>query len=312
MQTEINSSIVSPPNRRKPWQAALLSVFFPGAGQIYNGQFPKGIILGVTLLLLSYHKFTPITLWGFSWLFLVFFVQVLLFGFIFVDAVKTAKANKPFERKNWWLYLGLFSVYILFQVPRAFLSEIPKTFAIPSASMAPALLDGDMVVTDLRAFERISPKLGDLVIFRYPLDEKINYVSRVVAGPGDTVKFKSKVLFINGKEVKAELILAAELKEGITSLDDRKVLEPYLETLAGEGHPVFYNPSTLWNSDFGPITVPENKFFVLGDNRDRSSDSRIWGFVPAENFISKPVYVYFSMNPETKSIRWNRIGLRVK
>lgn len=297
---------------RRPWLAGIISLICPGAGQIYNGHLKKGLSFAFLVSLLGYHRQTPLVLLGIGWLVTLVLIQVAAYFASAIDAVRDANRNSVGPRNRWYVYLGLIGFYFLLAIPGVFLPESSRTFHIPAASMAPSILNGDHMISDLRAFEEEPPKVGDLAIFLYPRDEKISYIKRVIAGPGDTVQYLDKVLSINGKPVKAEPIDDPSLKELISHSYDRKVLEPFLEELPNGSHPIFYNPGSLLNTDYGPVTIPENKYFVLGDNRDRSSDSRIWGFVPVEHFIAKPVYVYFSMDPDTKQIRWNRIGLRLR
>lgn len=171
---------------------------------------------------------------------------------------------------------------------------VVQAFKIPSGSMEPTLEIGDHILvnkfiygikipfTSLRLFPLEKPKRGDVVVFIYPLDPSKDFIKRVVAVEGDTVQIINKKLIINGAEVpdphavyKDDTIFPAEVQK---------------------------------RDNFGPVTVPKGCLFVLGDNRDRSLDSRFWGFVPIEDLRGKAFIIYWSWNSQETSVRWNRIG----
>jgi signal peptidase I len=161
------------------------------------------------------------------------------------------------------------------------------------------------------------PARGDVIVFRYPKDESINYIKRVVGLPGDVIQIRDKVLYINGKEVKIERFTDPSLEAGIENDDERRVLALYRENLDGVVHPVLYNMNSLLNSDYGPVEVPPGELLALGDNRDRSSDSRIWGFVPLENIKGKAMFVWlnfvFQLENEFRfQFRLERIGTVIR
>jgi len=171
---------------------------------------------------------------------------------------------------------------------------VVQAFKIPSGSMEPTLEIGDHILvnkfiygikipfTSIRLFPLEKPKRGDVVVFIYPLDPGKDFIKRVVAVEGDTVQIINKKLIINGAEVpdphavyKDDTIFPAEVQK---------------------------------RDNFGPVTVPKGCLFVLGDNRDRSLDSRFWGFVPIEDLRGKAFIIYWSWNSQETSVRWNRIG----
>jgi signal peptidase I len=134
-----------------------------------------------------------------------------------------------------------------------------KTYRQPSGSMLNTIGIGDHVVTRRRA----EPKRGDIIVFDYPLEPKTQFMKRLVALPGETVEIRDKQLFINGKKIDESYALHLDPQ---TFPKHSGLPEPYLS-----------------RDQFGPFTVPPNSFFVMGDNRDRSSDSRFWGTVPREH-----------------------------
>jgi signal peptidase I len=120
------------------------------------------------------------------------------------------------------------------------------------------------------------PQRGDIIVFIYPKDRSLDFIKRVIGISGDTIEIKDKKIFINGK--------LFEDKKGI------------------------YTDSAQQRDNFGPVTVPKDSLFVLGDNRDKSMDSRFWGFVDLKDVQGKAFIIYWSWNPEEGKIRWQRLG----
>jgi signal peptidase I len=241
------------------------------------------------------------------------------------------RSNSAWARlKNWLADTGKQLAIAIFIV--MFLrSSIIEPYKIPSGSMIPTLFIGDHIFVNKFSYgfkvpfteffldkpiymtTQQVPTRGDVIVFRYPRDESINYIKRVVGLPGDRVSIREKVLYINDKAVEIEALKEPTLEAGIESEDDRRALSLFNEKLEGSPHPVLYNMNSLLNSDYGPIEVPEGKILALGDNRDRSSDSRIWGFVPMENIKGKAMFVWlnfvFQMENEFRfQFRPERIG----
>ena len=164
---------------------------------------------------------------------------------------------------------------------------VVQAFKIPSGSMKPTLLVGDHILvnkfiygikipfTDKTIIKLGKPKRGDVVVFKYPLDTKKDYIKRVIGLPGDKVELVNKQLFIN----------------------DRVMDDPHAS------YSVYGN---LRN--FGPVTVPAHHLFVMGDNRDESSDSRVWGFVPDAYLKGKAFLIYWSWDHADFGVRWSRLG----
>jgi signal peptidase I len=225
------------------------------------------------------------------------------------------------------VYAGLIAVVI-----RTFLFE---PFNIPSGSMIPTLLVGDYLFVSKFSFGyshfsfpfspdffsgRIFgsvPRLGTVVVFRYPPDPSEDYIKRVIGLPGDHIQVTDGQLYINGTEVPRK-----PAGDYVTEEDGvRMVLRRYLEELPdGVDHYI------LKATDEGPANntpvyvVPPNELFVLGDNRDNSADSRYWGFVPMENLIGAAQVIFFSIDARAPwwefwewpvEIRWGRFGMVV-
>jgi signal peptidase I len=171
---------------------------------------------------------------------------------------------------------------------------VVQAFKIPSGSMEPTLQIGDHILvnkfiygvkipfTSIQLFSLEEPRRGDVLVFIYPLDQSKDFIKRVVAVEGDTVKLVNKKLSINGTEV-----------------PDPHAVYTEESALSGE---------VQKRDNFGPVTVPKGALFVLGDNRDRSLDSRFWGFVPLEDVRGKAFIIYWSWDSQGTTVRWNRLG----
>lgn len=207
---------------------------------------------------------------------------------------------------------AFFPVILIVFALRSFVVE---PFRIPSGSMLPTLHVGDFIlvnkfvygirlpIVDKKIVDVSDPEAGDVMVFRFPHDDSINYIKRVVGLPGDQVAYRDKRLFVNGEEVPIERV-ERELPE---SAGGRGNVTHYIETLDGVAHSILTDnnkPST--NMSF---SVPEDHLFVMGDNRDYSNDSRYWGFVPESNIIGKAFFIWFSWESgDDGGVNWSRIG----
>lgn len=207
-----------------------------------------------------------------------------------------------FDQQSGWVdtLRSMFPVLALVLVLRSFLFE---PFQIPSGSMLPTLNIGDFIlvnkyhyglrlpVTGTKVVPMNDPERGDVVVFKYPNDPSINYIKRVVGVPGDRIQYIDKVLYVNGKAQQQTLL--AQLPPS----DPKQLL--IKEDLSGVEHEIYQDLGRPTIN--GQITVPEGQYFVMGDNRDNSNDSRAWGFVPDELLVGKAfaVWVYW---PERFSI----------
>lgn len=195
------------------------------------------------------------------------------------------------KSKTWELVETIVTAVILALLIRAF---IIQAFKIPSGSMIPTLLIGDHVLvnkfiygvkipfTDNRVLVFKKPAKGDIIVFKFPKDTSKDFIKRVVAAEGDKIESRNKVIYVNDKP----------LNETYAHYRDNNVL------------PYAMNP----RDNFGPFTVPENKYFVMGDNRDESNDSRFWGYIDFKEVKGKALILYWSWDNSKNWVRFNRIG----
>jgi signal peptidase I len=210
-------------------------------------------------------------------------------------------------------------VLALFLFVRTFVVE---AFKIPTSSMENTLMVGDFLLVNkavygaeipgtrfhLPAFEE--PKRGDVIVFVPPTDPTKDYVKRLVGVPGDTLQMKATRLYVNGSLVNEPYARYVDRKANAVRLDMRWQSDRLLAGPPGSYHPTI--------DTWGPIVVPPGEYFMLGDNRDNSDDSRYWGFVRRDAIRGKPWLVYYSYDPGSPShapwlfdIRWHRIGERI-
>ena len=163
---------------------------------------------------------------------------------------------------------------------------VVQAFRIPSGSMEPTLLIGDHILVNKLAYRLGDPHRLDVAVFKFPLDPKKDYIKRVIGLPGDRIEIRNKVVFVNGKALR----------------------EPYVQHTDPNILPGMVQP----RDNYGPVLVPDGHYFVMGDNRDNSYDSRFWGFVARKAFIGKALIIYFSWDPHGSNplhwVRWKRIG----
>jgi signal peptidase I len=179
-----------------------------------------------------------------------------------------------------------------------------EAFKIPAASMIPTLEIGDRVMVDKRSRQ---PARGDVIVFEFPLDRSTTYVKRVVALGGDTVEVRGGKLIVNGKDVWRERVQNG-CPEG--SADSGRPCVIWEETFDDRRYQVAIEPDPV-RGDLERRLVPRGSVFVLGDNRDNTSDSRVWGPVPLENVTGTVRFIYWSTD-ERGQTRWDRVDAPVR
>lgn len=209
---------------------------------------------------------------------------------------------------------SFFPVFLIVLLLRSFLVE---PFRIPSGSMMPTLLIGDFIlvnkfvygirlpITDKKIFEVSRPERGDVIVFRYPEDPSIPFIKRVVGLPGDRIAYYNKALYINGQQVE-QIPLGTYVGTGAGANMTGASLKE--ELLGSVDHEVLVQPG--YPSIDGKSVVPPGHYFVMGDNRDNSRDSRYWGTVPDELLIGKAFTIWMNWD-WGNGIEWKRIGTSI-
>lgn len=280
---------------RKPLVALFLSVC-PGLGQHYAGHLGRGILFYVLLIVASWLAAIAFMSIG-SKLSIVFlcvpFVGVALIAF---DAWNCARHQSPDYRLQWfnrlWIYAGVFLTLLFTVNPLMDLlvgRHVVRAFFMTSSSMTPTILDRDIVLVNKLAF----PKRGEIALIHFgeskpgaKLTQLIDdqFIKRVIAGPGDTLEIRGDAVWINGQ----------------------KIEEPYAN-FSG-----MLRFSSAESSDYGPATLPPDSYFVMGDNRNESIDSRLLGFIGKERIGGTVTKVFWSWNFEEGGIRWDRTAKSLK
>ncbi len=207
---------------------------------------------------------------------------------------------------------SFFPIILIVFVMRSFLVE---PFRIPSGSMMPTLLVGDFIlvnkftygvrlpVAGTKILDLGEPERGDVVVFRYPKDPSLDYIKRVVGLPGDRVGYFNKMIYINGKPVAQE---ETGRYVGIGSGFESTGASLRNEKLGEAEHQILIDSDQRARE--GEIVVPEGEYFVMGDNRDRSNDSRFWGTVPEDHLVGKAFMIWMNWDSSAGGVEWGRMG----
>lgn len=270
-------------NKKKAWLAVFLTYLFCGIGQFYNKQIIKGCAFLITAVILyiiadKYYIF-----------------QILLFPlylFAMKDAFDSAERVNGSERRFFEQEKRAFKAFILAMLlfhltpfGQITKTHIIQAFKIPAGSMLPTLEIGDHIFVDKMAPVK-GIKRSEIIVFAFPEEERKDLIKRAVGLPGDKIEIKDKEIYINGERIFENYVIHND---------------PHIK-------PKEYEP----RDNMGPITVPSDSLFVLGDNRDQSYDSRYWGFVKTDKIKGKAIKIYWSWDSKNKIVRWERIGMRIK
>lgn len=213
---------------------------------------------------------------------------------------------------------SLFPVFLLVLILRSFVFEL---YRIPSGSLKPTLINGDLIAVskfdyalrlpliNTSIFKIGKPKTGDIVVFHWPVDPShYDLIKRVIGVPGDHISYINKKIYLNGKEIPQKFIGTATDNNGS---GPSWPVDIYQEDLAGTTHKIYLIPSQK-AFNLKDIVVPPHMYFMMGDNRDNSEDSRYWGFVPEKDIVGKAVRVILNWDNQNYTIRWNRLWLKIK
>ena len=214
---------------------------------------------------------------------------------------KKEKMKKEAKSIFWIIFLVL-----------GFRSMFFEPFKIPSGSMIPTLLIGDFILVNKFSYGfkvpfsdwftdpvyitgPESPERGDVVVFKYPKDESLNYIKRVIGLPGDTVQVIDKVVYVNDKPISAVDMDGKPIMDDMNDKYERFNFKFFKTKTGNHTHVTQIHEDNAFTANFPQIRVPDGHYFVMGDNRDFSADSRSWGFVPFENIKGRALLVWFSM-----------------
>lgn len=226
------------------------------------------------------------------------------------------EANKPEERFEAKVLKEVRSILVIVVIVFAFRSTFFEPFKIPSGSMIPTLMIGDFILVNKFSYgvkipfsdmysdpiylaEFDLPKRGEVIVFKYPKDTSLNYIKRVVGLPGDRIEVIDKIVYVNGEPLPADLVMNKEVTDTKNDLEPKfKALSlNFLDSKTGEHeHKIIHWEDGYFTNEFGPIVVPAGNYFVMGDNRDFSADSRRWGFVPFRHIKGRALLVWFNLN----------------
>lgn len=234
----------------------------------------------------------------------------------FKDAEQTEQEKAPPTKKQKFVKEAK-SIGLILIVVFTFRSVFFEPFRIPSGSMIPTLMIGDFILVNkfsygfkvpfsdfsfmninmdpIYLFGKTGPERGDVIVFKYPETPSVNYIKRLVAVPGDTVEIINKVVYVNGEKLLVEEIDGSEIMEDMDEKFKAFNLKFYEAQTGDAEHIIQQDDDNYFKVDYEKRTIPEGKYFVMGDNRDFSYDSRFWGFVPEEYIKGKALFVWFSM-----------------
>jgi signal peptidase I len=267
---------------RKPWLAGVLQFLSMGLGHVYCGQPLRGlaffmISVAINLVVILGFISLPATL-------NLIIPAAIELAAIF-DAIRCAglaSLEYRLARYNrWYFYVVIWIGTSFFGALNAgfIKSNVAQAFGIPSESMEPTILNGDHVMVNMAVFSFRQPERGDLVIFRMPSEQETPLIKRIIGLPSETIEIRNESVFIDGKM----------LRETYKRVDGLNVNDPSLNF-------------------FAPTKIPDRTYFVMGDNRENSLDSRDFGPVPKDRLLGLVRMIYFSIVPDSWTIRWNRFG----
>lgn len=253
---------------------------------------------------------------------LLLFILLVVTGTVaLADRLWLAPRRPEGGKEPWWVEyaLSFFPVILIVFLLRSFLVE---PFKIPSGSMVPTLLIGDFIlvnkytygvripIINVKVVDINVPKRGDVMVFRYPEDPSLDYIKRVIGLPGDRIGWVDKRLFVNGVEAPRRALpdylhperihysrrfmeKTDEVEHAILVEDNAPAAVPFAKAFP-------FRENCIYNNAGIECTVPAGHYFMMGDNRDNSADSRVWGFVPDTNIVGKAFFIWFNFSEPSR------------
>jgi signal peptidase I len=262
--------------KRNPFLAALASLLTCGLGQLYNGKpFKAAAAYIFWLVCAAFWTFAPLSS-SLSWLLAAFILNIIVIVIPIIDSFRDARKSKELTLRRynrWYVYLAIILVqlFLISPVFKGLIFSSTRAFKFPSGSMDPTLEIGDRVVVNPKAYTQTTPRRGDIAVLKYPKDESVFYLKRVIGLPGEKVEMIGRTVYVNDLPLK-------------------------------ESHTKYINLVSIYDH-YGPYWLSKDEYFLLGDNRDNSQDSRFLGSVDRSKFIGKVGYIYWAKDK-------SRIGKR--
>jgi len=280
---------------RVPLFAGFLSFVVPGLGQLYNGQATRGLLWfcisslwGSIVFLLGLNAMKQnFPAFGLTFLFFSLLISFGFWVFVVFDAIRQSKiVASPYTLKKynrWYIYLLIVVIVsgIDYATEQQIKALLVKAYRIPTRSMSPTLMPGDFLLSNKLQFCCGNPNRGEIVIFTNPQKRDVEFIKRVIGLPGDKIEIRDNQVFINAAQLEESYLVPEKIK------------------LPSRG-------------DYGPFVVPHNQYFVLGDNRNNSLDSRDFGAIDRSSIKGKPIIIYFSISKKFPFIRFERIGKKIQ
>ena len=248
---------------------------------------------------------------------LILFVLTLVTGLWWCMGRFYARLHRASDASSpWWVELGgiVFPVVLILFSVRSFIVE---PYKIPSGSMMPTLLEGDFIavnkftygirlpVINTKVIGIRAPERGETIVFRYPRDLSQSYIKRVVGLPGDTIDYVDKNLIINGEKIEmvkvgeslhAERLYGTRYTEKFGETSHDILIEEHVPSYVRDVMDYPFRENCTYNELGFSCRVPTGHYLVMGDNRDNSADSRVWGFVPDENIVGRAFFIWLNVN----------------
>lgn len=302
---------------RHRWGAAVLSLVVPGLGQLYAGQARAAALTFAVYHIAAALSIAVVFMAFLGALAAVLPVVLLLVAWVTVAVLAARSAARapnpyplqPYNRWYWYILAILITAFIwqpaVFGLVR---SRWIQAFRVPSTAMAPTILSGDFIFASRLPSALRAPNRNDIVILESPTSAGLMLIKRVVGIAGDTLAMADGVLFRNRVAISEAFTQRTDSLGPVSQpLEDGRAW--HLAHLV-RGHAVAYRPNM---DNWGPIVVPADSVYALGDNRDNSLDSRFWGAVGIDRIRGRPVTVYLSIETNShggSAVRWGRIGHR--